>query len=179
MTLTFVLPICNGLIDASERLEATAQRVLRGQQQSDSRVTCNGSSQLQHVTEQPTGAGSVVNGNLMAAPSACLVRWRWRLASTWRRVVKREQQWLQPLVRMLLVQPGLRAVKQGLLVDLPNAVRSKQGRTVKPVQFLLMCASCQRAQLLTLSGLPAQSVTSRHRPMHKHPECTQAFANPN
>eukprot|EP00878_Enallax_costatus_P009280 GHUV01009699.1.p1 GENE.GHUV01009699.1~~GHUV01009699.1.p1 ORF type:complete len:818 (+),score=254.15 GHUV01009699.1:1908-4361(+) len=155
MTLTFVLPICNGLIDASERLEASAQRVLEGLQQTPRTSYCNSSSQVQPGTLQIGAAGA---GKLTAAATAGVLRCRQHLVSAWHGAVKREKQWLQPLVRVLLVQPGLQAVKQALLVDLTTAMRSKQEfkQLVKSRMFqagfklLIAAGSCLIATILLM-----------------------------
>jgi hypothetical protein len=102
MTLTFIWPITNGLLDALERIEASAQRVLSTQRRKQL---------LPHQQQQQQ---SVARG--------C-----WASIQAWRR---EQQQWLQPLLALLVVQPGLQAVKQALLKDLPHALSSKQSKAL-------------------------------------------------
>jgi hypothetical protein len=102
MTLTFIWPITNGLLDALERIEASAQRVLSTQRRKQP---------LPHQQQQK-----------QSGARGCLAS-----IQAWRR---EQQQWLQPLLALLAVQPGLQAVKQVLLKDLPHALSSKQSKAL-------------------------------------------------
>jgi nitrogen fixation-related uncharacterized protein len=100
MTLTFIWPITNGLLDALERIEGSAQRVLSTQRR-------------QHLLPNQTQ-------HQQSGPRGC-----WSSVQAWRR---EQQQWLQPLLALLAIQPGLQAVKQALFKDLPHALSSKQSK---------------------------------------------------
>ncbi|WIA30100.1 hypothetical protein OEZ86_000195 [Tetradesmus obliquus] len=124
MTLTFIWPITNGLLDALERIEGSAQRVLSAQHKPHHQ-------QQQQRQQQPQQRSSVR---------------RW-LASVqaWRR---ERQQWLQPLLALLVIRPGLQVVKQALFKDLPHALSSKQA-----FRGMLASRSFQAgAKLLLASG---------------------------
>jgi hypothetical protein len=97
MTLTFIWPITNGLLDALERIEGSAQRVLSTQHNSQQR-----NKPQQQQQQQGWLAG--------------LQAWR-----------REHKQWLQPLLALLAIRPGLQAVRQALCKDLPHALSSKQG----------------------------------------------------
>lgn len=104
MTLTFIWPITNGLLDALERVEASAQRVLATRHRQHRQ-------QPQPQPQQQAG---------QSRPRGCLSSMQ-----AWRR---EQQQWLQPLLALLAIKPFLQAVKQALCKDLPHALSSKQGR---------------------------------------------------
>ncbi|KAF6265205.1 hypothetical protein COO60DRAFT_1623901 [Scenedesmus sp. NREL 46B-D3] len=103
MTLTFIWPITNGLLDALERVEASAQRVLATRHRQHRQ-------QPQPQPQQQAG---------QSRPRGCLSSMQ-----AWRR---EQQQWLQPLLALLAIKPFLQAVKQALCKDLPHALSSKQG----------------------------------------------------
>lgn len=105
MLLTFVWPVTNGLVEASERLETSAQAVLRQQHERG----------LQACSPQPQQP---------------LQQWWQRLPSLLprlRSLLAQQQQWLRPLWQLLLVQPGLRAAWRVLARDARAALSSKQG----------------------------------------------------
>jgi hypothetical protein len=109
MTLTFIWPITNGLLDALERIEASAQRVLRQQQ-----------LQPHHQQQRQ-----------QQARQSRVRRWVSGMQA-WQR---EQKQWLQPLLALLAIRPGLQVVKQALFKDLPHALSSKQGKAGCALHF--------------------------------------------
>lgn len=158
MILTFVYPICTGLIDASERLEASAQRVLRGVQYSSSKTSskCNHTGQSRFRTAAAAAAagdGLQCVWNKLPWCTECV-------RSAWQEAVQREQQWLQPLMRLLLVQPGLQAMRQVVMVGVPSVLSSRQsgllglvcsGYTLERISAALRC--CAAAEMCSLDCL--------------------------
>lgn len=127
MILTFVYPICNGLIDASERLEASAQRVLRGAQVNHSNTS--GREQQRHKGLQSTAqAGAHSSVGMAQTMRSTVSKCQEYLKSRLRKLFKREQQWLQPLLRLLLLQQGLQAMRQAVCVDLKTAMSSRDSK---------------------------------------------------
>lgn len=132
MILTFVYPICNGLIDASERLEASAQQVLRGPPPSSQQGT---SHNQQSRLKAASAAGAAAAAGVVSSCQYKLSQLQGCLRRGWQGLMQREQQWLQPLLKLLLVQPSLQAMKQAVLVDLPTALSSKQSKLPRTLAF--------------------------------------------
>ncbi|KAF8069573.1 ANTR6 [Scenedesmus sp. PABB004] len=156
MTLTFVWPVTNGILDALERIEASAQRVLRS--------VGGGPAPGRGGVAPPAGAGAPAGARGWLALLGGRRRrgggggWRER----WRAWRSAQARWLLPLARLLLVQPGLLAVRQALLVDLPAALASKQGRGAllrsrhvqAGLKLYLVAGSTMLATLVLLAYMP-------------------------
>lgn len=160
MTLTFVYPICTGLIDVSERLEASAKRVLLGMQHSSSNNSGSGSGKcnrtkpsrfkaqpIADVCGQPSQPATNILQHRLLQCSNCM-------RCAWQEVVHREQQWLQPLLRLLLVQPGLQAMQRAVLVDLPAVLSSRESE---------LHALFGRFRLLCVYRTASPDMTVEHR----------------
>lgn len=157
MLLIFLWPICNGVLEACERIEASAQQVLKPSPDSSSNTHKLQQQQQQHGPS--TGAARwttalAAAGQWLAqalpkwgvaqsaqeacqqqqkqpssdvAAQQCTTSWVRAHVAAVRRWQQRHAQWAGPLLQMVLVQPSLLAVHKALTQDVPAALSSKQG----------------------------------------------------
>lgn len=167
MVLIFLWPICNGLLEACERVEASAQQVLRPAAAQHGTSTVSKPAPrasaavswpsvlpawqrlLASYTATKQGAcnrgpglvGGMREPGQGQGPGSglgCMARLRSSVAAGWG-WVGRLGQWANPLLQLVLVKPVFQAVHQALTQDVPKALSSKQGELL----LLVRCAFVQ------------------------------------